>query len=567
MLGRVTASLSRKLVGRDDFTDQFRRYRRTFLWVLASLYRSNPRKFALTVVASVTGVMLQAGALSFLLYYGSLMERDAGLDLLGQYYPARDQQVFIAIIAFAGLVLITSSWFKFFAARSNPEICIEFATECGKRILQKPWLILDGRQQAGTDLFPEKMTGLVTGIKPLSRGAKPIMSLSSPLTTMLYSLAFLIYLEPLLTLIIFTVLAPSFVLQYLISYHTTQNEKVFKATGRSSRGQIEELIRSVARRDPREPEFRQHLDDSFSRGPIANQLHAFLFRMIAPGKSALVSDILMALLALGAMSYLGSMALAGEKSWITFLAYLLFARINLNAIRGIFSTVTNFARHYRKVRSVFLAINGEFDGKAPATPSPGRLQFKANGGPKKWQAQSRTIRTDRLLPLLCPTPLTRFNLGFFCHSLGVESTNTNRLLYHSALVDCAAFAHGEVDPTYHSRDSQFRKPGESLGSGEITGPSYQFHFLDAACLDLHGLQKIELRIDSEREQNKFWFLCGQSIAVFDSIQDQRTVLILRPDGKLMMSEMNELRAGRRAITRWLRNGLAPGRPETEDDDD
>ncbi len=564
MTNRLFESLFSKLFKRDDFPDQFRRYRQTFFWLLVSLWKANRKKCALTTLANITGVILHTGTLSALLYYGSLMESDSSIDLYRVSYPARNETLFFGILTISGIILIAGSWFKYFGARSNSELCVQFSTYCSKQILLRPWIVIDGPLQCGLNRYPAELLKLMTGIKQLSRGAKPILNLASPLTTMFYSLGILLYQEPLLTLVLIAVISPTLILQYIINYQATQNEKVLVSTARQTNNEITEVVSAASEQNPGNSEFKANLDAAFRNPTIQQHLDAYIFRLVATNKSGLVSDILLALLAIGVMTFLGGRALAGEISWITFLTYLLFARISLSAIRGILSTVTGFARHYGRVRDIYYVVNGTMDRPPPRQQNSAMLKFDESNELEELCVGKQTVYPDHLIPVLSPTPLTRLNLCFFSYAIGQAVGKTSRLLYQSAYSGNYTDQTGNnisEDSKYRQAMSHLKAHSNSLSNTSksmleyISSDQYCYNFLDSGQVTSTVQSTHMNHLTPKSGENIFWFVCGQSLSDFDSFDESDTALIIRPDGKLIACNLKTIRQHQRQISKWLVNWI------------
>ena len=576
MIKRIADSIGHKLVKRDDFVDQFQRYRQTSLWLLAALWKTNHKKFLSTILSSFTGVILHAGTLSGLLFYGSLMESNSTIDLLGSTYAARDQFVFVIVLAISGLILATGSWFKYFGARSNIELCAQFAIECGKRILERPWVVMDGPLHVGLDRYPAELARLLTGVRKLARGAKPILNLATPLTTAIYAMAILLYLEPLLTLVLISIIAPSLLLQYLINYNATQNEKVLKASSQPASMEIRAIINDVTHLDPDSKGYRARLDDSFRNPSILLQIEAFIFRKIATSKSGLVSDILLAIIAVGLMVHLGSQALAGETTWVKFLTYLVFARIGLRMVGAMFAAVTSFARHYSWVRDASYVVSGTLARPPPAQSFSREIKFNKVRGPKHLRANDAVFKTDRPVLLYSTSPLTRFNLSFFSYTIGQAIGKTGQLLLQSVYFGNCSEA-GKVDKlqgSSHRRQRKNTRKSDSKGAARskpmseyLNSDQHFYFFVNFAGSKSEERTHFLEKIKSWTGKKKFWFVCGQSISDFSDFDESNIVLLIRPDGKLMICSLNNLREHRGPIKDWLNKWSKRIQINDEDFDD
>jgi len=146
---------------------------------------------------------------------------------------------------------------------------------------------------------------------------------------------------------------------------------------------------------------------------------------MAQPRSALVSDLLLALLSFLVVIYLGRSSLLGNTSWAHFLGYLLFARISLLAFRGVLVSITGFARHYPRARRIyeyFRSLAG--DGQPAATV----INVVARGKDRIGDRKRVTLQPGEPLLVLSPVPLSRFNLYAFIDALAGGNIKENNIL-------------------------------------------------------------------------------------------------------------------------------------------
>lgn len=135
---------------------------------------------------------------------------------------------------------------------------------------------------------------------------------------------------------------------------------------------------------------------------------------MAQSHSQLISDVVIAGIAILITAYLGTSALAGEIGWASFLGYLIFARLCLVSLRGALSAVTGFARHYPAARNLYdlLASSPGPERHQEETLRPSRRGGHSIGDRK-------TAQASRGMPIaaLTAVPVTRYNAYYFVDCL------------------------------------------------------------------------------------------------------------------------------------------------------
>ena len=132
---RILDSLGNRFTGRDDLSDQYRRYSETLLWVVDELVRFDKNKTYLAISSNVLGGLLKAGALVLLLYYANLMERSADISLFDLSWSSRSETVFYISIIIALVFLIFGSLAVYLGSHLNNSLSINFAAHCSKMLM------------------------------------------------------------------------------------------------------------------------------------------------------------------------------------------------------------------------------------------------------------------------------------------------------------------------------------------------------------------------------------------------------------------------------------------------
>lgn len=471
---RLVNSLVARLTGRDDLLDQYRRYRETVAWIIRGLFRFDSRKTLIAIVSNVLGGILKAGALAFLLYYANLMEKGVDITYLDYSWPSRSGPAFYFSISVALGFLVTGALFVYWGNHVINALTLEFASNCSQRVLRSSGGRPNRNQDPGTGYFPSRAQSGVTGIISFTRAVKPVLQVSNSLTILCYSLIVLFYLDAQLSLVIMLLVLPSLLLQYLVNFHSAQNEKDFLRSRLSARKKLNRLLGEHALVPHLFPSRRDWLAREYADSAVGENLQCYYRRIMAQPRSALVSDIVLAVLSFLVVGYLGSSALKSEIGWAEFIGYLLFARICLMALRGVLVSITGFARHYPRARRLYEYFNSMDDAGAAQLAS---LVVKASVEDRIGDKRKIVIEPGEAVMLFSNVPLSRFNLYAFIDVLAGGNIQSRNRLAAAAL--CVSRGMGSppggtleelLNISSTVSDEQFVQKLRSLGLDSLADP-------------------------------------------------------------------------------------------------
>jgi hypothetical protein len=422
---RFLNTISNPHTGRTDFSDQYRRYRETLLWIVTELIRFDKKKTFLATITNVFGGLLKAGSLALLLYYASMMERAAPITLLGFSWESRSGTVFYAAIFLALLLLVCGALAVYFGNHVINDLTIEFASHCSKTVL----CAAGGRPARNPDpsreRFHPSVKNGVTNITMLARGVKPVLQVSNSLTTLIYSVVVLLYLNSLVTLMLLLVALTSLFFQYKVNFKSVQNEGALLESRRAGNKWLGKLFGDLALTPRIYPSRAEWIAHEYKHSAISVFLQQYYQRVIAQPRSALVGDMLLAILLFLVVGYMGSQALAGKLGWTYFLGYLLFARISLLAFRGLLISMTGFAKFYPHVRRIFEFCRSL---KTPVCREVAPLVVVARGKDKIGDRKRIKVNPGDPVCILSRVPLTRFNLYAFVDAIAGRDIESNNML-------------------------------------------------------------------------------------------------------------------------------------------
>ena len=474
---RILDSLGNRFTGRDDLSDQYRRYSETLLWVVDELVRFDKKKTYLAISSNVLGGLLKAGALVLLLYYANLMERSADISLFDLSWSSRSETVFYISITIALVFLIFGSLAVYLGSHLNNSLSINFAAHCSKMLM----CASGGRPARNPDPARERYHGSVrdgvTNITLLARGVKPVLQMSNPLTTLIYGLVILLYLNSLVTLVVLLLAITSLVFQYKVNFKSAQNEREFVEGRREGNKWLGGLFGNLVMTPRIYPSRMESIDLEYAQSPVNDVLQRYYRRVIAQPRSALVGDLLLAVLLFLIVGYMGSSALAGTTGWAHFFAYLVFARVSLLAFKGLLVSMTGFARYYPHVRRIYeFLVSLKTSGNPGAVP----LTVFSRGTDKIGDRKKLRVNPGEPVIVLTDVPLTRYNLYAFVDAIAGKEIAVNDLSGERSMCVSRGFSSlpggtlnelmgiSRTDKQAHIAD-RYDSVGLGNGSGEIDG--------------------------------------------------------------------------------------------------
>jgi len=426
-------SLGTRLTGRKDFTAQYSRYRETVLWILAELYRFDSKSTAKSVLFNVLGGLLKTASMAFLLYYVGLMEQDNSIILLDYSLEPRSGPVFYFALSVTLMLLVCGAFITYAGSHVINKLSVDFSVHCSQGVVMSSGKRPAGNPHPSLASYPPRVAGSVTGIIIMSRAVKRVLLATNPLATLFYSLIMLFYLNAMLSLVILAIALSTLLLQYMVNYHSAQNEKRFTSVRSTAMQKLKILFANHALTPRLYPCAVEQLESRYQRSKIGEFLEYYYLRIMAPTKSALVSDLLLAGLSFMVAIILGRGALNGTISWAHFITYLVFARICLMSFRGVLVSITGFARYYARARRTYEYLR-PVTGDRPETNAIYNIvaRGKDSIGDRK---QFRMKRGEPLL-VISSVPLSRYNLYAFTDMIAGKPRSRSDTL--AAATECVS---------------------------------------------------------------------------------------------------------------------------------
>lgn len=422
---RLFDYIGKRLTGRDDFSAQYHRYRETVQWLAGELLKFDSSLTVKSLVYNVLGGVLKAGALAFLIYYAGLMEGHGDIILLGFSLESRSGFAFYLAMSVALLLLIGGAFAAYAGNRTVNNLSIAFASHCSQRVIASTGKRPADNPHPSLLKYPARVSGSVSGVILMSRSVKRLLQAANPLATLAYSLFVLFYLDARLSLVVMLLALSTLLLQYKVNYQSAQNEKMLLTSRSRGLRKLNRLLANTALTPSVYPAAAAWLKDEYQHSVLGGFLRYFYQRMMAPAKSALVSDLLLAMLSFIVVIFLGRNALLGEISWAHFIGYLLFARICLLSFRGVLVSITGFARYYLRTRQTYEYLRPV---SGTVRPEGAAINIVARGKECIGDRKQVKMRPGKPLLIFSPVPLSRFNLYAFIDALNGGSLKKNNIL-------------------------------------------------------------------------------------------------------------------------------------------
>jgi ABC-type multidrug transport system fused ATPase/permease subunit len=331
------------------------------------------------------------------------------------------------VVVTSGLVLLVSGLVTLWSNSINIRLAMQFAMDQSRYILT----LKGGRPFKNSDPsknpYPKDVQNRSKSIVIMARAIRPLLQVFQPLFQFLFSFAALVYIDFIFTILIFLGVLPSLYFQYVINYKASKNEDRRGPTLKNMQTRITSLLDNMAFAPQINQSGMSFLEKAYAREEITELPEVYINRILARPKSQAISNILIAVLLMGTVSYLGINALQGDITWALMLGYLAFARTGMMALRKLIGTITGFARHYTRTRKTFDLLESW----------PGQKQFEknilkiepANGEVSPGDLKVAKIRRGEVLSVLSPVPLSRFNTYAYADALGSHRSVNKKTLW------------------------------------------------------------------------------------------------------------------------------------------
>jgi hypothetical protein len=241
-----------------------------------------------------------------------------------------------------------------------------------------------------------------------------MMSLIVPGITLLCCVSVLFYLEAGLTLIIAVLGLIYLFCQYKVSRKVLEHSIRFERLAPLAGRELKQLIQHCKYQSHTD-ENRKKVENSFSSGPVRNQLDAFEGRLRATENSRLVSGLFMAVIVSLIILALGGSIIREGSGWGRLLVYVVALRFAMVNLQTMFTILTSINRFYpQMIRNYQFVISFQDHPNDPGLlPETYELHVKDTGRRHvlKGTRDPVIIHPGSRLALVTPQDMNRYALA------------------------------------------------------------------------------------------------------------------------------------------------------------
>lgn len=385
------------------YSRRFRRQFQRFVFTLAGCVREagryNPWQLAYAVGAALLGTGLQALSLGGVLtvarsYEGALRSGTQPVVELPYFLPAVP-----SAYAFVGVVvLLTLSILVLYEAqRATYALSFHFGNQRAADLVTEFPLVAECTAGPAVDVAtgtPLALRGEMSQrTMRLSRAARTLLGGAMALMQFLYGVAFLLYIQPILTVLLSLFVLPIMIPVRRFTRAVNDAEKSRRGLAGTAGADMAALMNEAAGRLPRARAHRRALDRRFRQTGIARSSLLVLDRLVNIARSKYAAMGGLALMLAGSIAFFFGIYGAANVSIASVVVYFIALRVAAMSGRQLTSRSARFARFYEPVRH-FLHLQEHL--RSRAFPVGTALQVSA---PRADAAESDRVVLQRGVPV------------------------------------------------------------------------------------------------------------------------------------------------------------------------
>ena len=405
-----------------------KRYREVARLVFSdSLWRFRHR-LSLLLLATGLSLGLQAAALGVFIFYARRLESGVGIQAAGiSVTPANSVGLLAATIIMGGAMIVLSSFLKLYVERGFFDITWRYGVYCCERMLYLVSETLNQESDRGIHVDYSEIRQLVT-TRPVfcSRVLNMLVNLLPNVARALVFSAFLLYLDPALTLAVLAVVLLSSVFFYGLSVHAST---LIAQREEAARGMSGDLLRLIDFMRVANQPVRS--DDPLVRQLVREGSFADFFQLrfrprVLTAKSTHVGTIMLAgvLMIVGLVK--GGSIIATNTGYGDLIVFLIAGRQTMASVSAIMNALVRINLYYPRVAGYFRRLEELRSLDLAAAPSeerrPGQT-FEVAARPLGTRKPDRELRLlpGHRLAVISPRPIDRFALVGICRCLRIVS--------------------------------------------------------------------------------------------------------------------------------------------------
>lgn len=377
------------------FLAQLNRFSTAFSLFVRDVARFNRGLLAKTVAYSVGGTTLQAFSLVAVLYGIRQMERTYGS---GEQFLIEVQGVAFSPLVLLTLVvvfLLASVFLLYEAERATAELSVRYADRRTAELIGR-FPVVAGRLGGAT---VHSRTGVPTSLgselrrhsRNLELAARTLFRSPIAFFQLLYGMVFLLYLEPVLTVLLVVAILPLTVPLNRFTRQVKDSERQRRAAGASAGEDVAAVVRATE-----DVGARPEIPESFYRDAYWQsafvRVNRFIYdRVVAQSRAKAIANIGLTVTVVIAGFYFLGLYGPAELSIANVLTFFVGLRLTAVGGRQVVSRVARFARFYETVRdSLSCRDRGDAVGPAGVQPIRVRATDLASGEVRQVRARAGT---------------------------------------------------------------------------------------------------------------------------------------------------------------------------------
>ena len=412
--------------------DRATRYQLVARWIFSdSIWRFRWKASTYLTVSGVS-LALQAFALALFLQYARSFESTGTIEIFGFLVGSSGSYlVLVAVIGLGGLIIVTSSFMRIYAERGFTGLGQQYAVYCAERIMVLVSSTLHGLHTSHEPLDQSEVRKLAIGSSQISARALTGIIRTLPMAAGFFVFSgFLLYLDVVLTLIIFAVVSVSLGVFYMLSIHSAGLMRVREEKKRimaASYSSLTDLLRQAScPLESGHPLFVQN----FRNGAFGRYFTQFLRAQVLSSQSAHIGTITQAavLVIIGLVK--GGEIISSRTGFGDLAVFLVTGRLAMTSLLGVTGSLVMINRFYPMISNHLSVVKRlqslrtrrhEFKVLRPDQTLFLTASFLADSTPEK----QPEIQCDMRLAVLAPKPVDRFDILEISSGIGIRGRKKN----------------------------------------------------------------------------------------------------------------------------------------------
>ena len=384
-----------------------------------SILRFKGRAFLVTV-AGFLGVAFQVQAIALAFYYAKAIDKGHIISHFGYSIDPRTSVWFLILVGVGVLLsLLLSAGLVYFSRIDSLKLMRRYEEFCAVRTFSLFGSNI-GALSAGENIKHNDVSILKLASSD-SRfcGRALLMLLKSivPVITFMIAAISLAYINALLTLSVFVIIALSARFQYHVNVRGARSTRLMEKYAKGFSGEYRNIIRrqmGTAVPLSAEGPFFQKL---FRSGEVKRYLDAFNERYMAMDNSRFVSDVLLAVTIFAIILIFGTSIIMKGQGWGGLIIYLIALRYMLVNLKQSVSRVTAINRYFLPLKRYFQFIESFERPSDGGEPLPGSYIITVGPGGMRSEKGQWELKKGGRIGMMTPVELNRYTVTSLAEAL------------------------------------------------------------------------------------------------------------------------------------------------------